>query len=142
MERSRVTAAGVPRPRLVDYITVMASTLRLLPWLLTLLSCDGGVPEVCDRMCEAAVPLQAQCQADLGVPWAGSPWGSREGFEEGCATWAWEAVRLERDAARRGTLDGHSVDDACRERHRAWTAPEAACGTLTEIGWDLPWEAE
>ena len=142
MERSRVTAAGVPRPRLVDYITVMASTLRLLPALLTLLSCDGGVPPVCDQMCDAAVPLQAQCQADLDVSWTDSPWGSREGFEQGCATWAWEAARLERDATRRGTLDGHSTEDACRQRLVAWTAAEADCATLSEVGWDLPWEDE
>jgi hypothetical protein len=109
-------------------------------WAL-LAGCPPGVPEVCEEMCAAAVPAQAACLARDGLTFGDVPgWGDEAGFYAACEAWAWQTVRLERDARWRGELRGGGHTRAACES-RADRLIDEGCAAWEAYDWDTsPWE--
>lgn len=105
---------------------------------LLVAACAEGVPDACVDMCAAAAPLQAACLDADGLDWTATAWGDAAGFVASCETWAWESRLLERDARRRGPLDGRGIEEICVERRDTFLAAGAGCEAYEDIDWDAP----
>ena len=113
--------------------------------LLILLAACGHptAPAACDAMCVEAEALYGGCLEAWGLDW--SAVGHRDGaeFRDSCATWSWEMAILERDAVRRGRIEGPgALEETCASRAAIFGADEATCADYTGLDWSLPpWEA-
>ncbi len=95
--------------------------------ILLLLACARPLP--CASFCQRAEALLLDCAEEQGLDIEAMGFSTVEDFRESCATWAWEARRLEREAG------------AAQARCEAWEAELVdidegqACATWAGIDW-------
>ena len=83
--------------------------------VLLLMAACGGEP--CPDACAEARRATADCLAAEGLDWTARGWSDADDFDAWCATWVWEAGRLERGG----------TDAAC---HEAEDLPRADCAVV------------
>lgn len=88
-----------------------------------------GDPPACDRLCDAAVDLQAACLDADGLAWTAIGETGASGFRDACATWVWSQRLLLRDA---GAPPG-ALQDSCAARRQALADPSSTCQDLATM---------